>query len=322
MTERTLEQACAAALEHNLALRTGDRVLIVSDETKRPIAEAFEAAARRVAREVERLEIPIPPVNGAEPPASVAEKMAAFDVVLLPLAQSISWTRARRGATDAGARLASMPRVTEEIIQRNFGSDYRPIRERVRRLADRLDQAAEVHITTPLGTDLSLSIEGRRAHGRKGGLYTEPGQWGNLPCGEAFIAPVEGTARGVYVVDASQAGVGRLEEPIRIAVDGGRATDIDGGAGAETLASLLAGIGSPDAYNIAEFGIGANEHARICGITLEDEKVLGTCHIALGNNIHFGGQVEVGIHVDGVIRNPTILLDGETILENGKLLLG
>jgi len=317
--EKTLEQACRFALEHNLAVTYADRVLIVFDETKKDIAAAFATAASERAREVEVLEIPVPPVNGAEPPREAAAKMAAFEVVLLPLAQSISWTRARRAATEAGARLASMPRITEDILLRTCGIDYGPIKERVNALADLLDRGRAVRITTAAGTDLTFSIAGRQAHGRKAGLYTEPGHWGNLPCGEAFIAPVEGTAEGIYVVDASQAGVGRIEEPIVIEVAGGRAVDIRGGRQAEAFAAMLAGVGDERARNIAEFGIGANDHARICGIILEDEKVLGTCHIALGNNAHFGGTVEVGVHVDGVMRDPTITIDGVTILAAGHL---
>jgi leucyl aminopeptidase (aminopeptidase T) len=174
-----------------------------------------------------------------------------------------------------------------------------------------------VQVTTPLGTDLTFSIEGRTAHGRKGGLYREAGQWGNLPCGEAFVAPLEGTGQGVYVVDASQAGVGKLAEPIRIAVEDGRAVRIEGGPEAERLRRLLASVGEPEAYTLAEFGIGGNHAARICGITLEDEKVLGTCHLALGRNDLFGGTVRASVHVDGVLRAPRILLDDEVLDPEG-----
>jgi leucyl aminopeptidase (aminopeptidase T) len=180
-------------------------------------------------------------------------------------------------------------------------------------VGDQLDRTARVQVTTRSGTDLSFSIEGRLAHGRKGGIYREPGQWGNLPCGEAFVAPVEGSAQGVYVVDASHGGVGRLAEPIRISVEDGRAVRIEGSHEAARLRRLLESVGEPEAYNLAEFGIGCNHAARICGITLEDEKVLGTCHLALGRNDLFGGTVCASVHVDGVLTQASVLLDGETL---------
>jgi leucyl aminopeptidase (aminopeptidase T) len=206
-----------------------------------------------------------------------------------------------------------MPHITVEIALRTLAIDYEPIRERANTLCDRLDAASEVRVRTAAGTDLTFGIEGRESHGRKGGIYRRPGQWGNLPCGEAFIAPLEGTARGVYVVDASHAGVGRLDGPIRITVEDGGAMSIEGGRSATRLDDTLRSIGDRRAYNIAEFGIGCNPAARITGVTLEDEKALGTCHIALGGNHLFGGTVDVGIHLDGILRAPTIVIDGREL---------
>lgn len=321
MSKRSdLVHACTHALKHNLDVQSHESVLIVTDANKREIADAFEQAAQQFSKQIERIEIAIPEFNGQEPEAAVAQKMKQADVVLMPTTKSLSWTRARSQATENGARVASMTRITEEIILRTFPVDYRSIRERANRICDLLDGASQVAVKTEVGTDLTFSIAGRIGHGRKGGIYTKPGHWGNLPCGEAFIAPLEGTANGVYLVDASHAGVGRLEAPIEITVENGMAVNFEGGAQARQLQEMLQAVDDRNAFNIAEFGIGCNDKARICGITLEDEKVLGTCHIALGNNAHFDGKIDVGVHVDGVITNPTILFDEQAILESGQLL--
>jgi len=74
------------------------------------------------------------------------------------------------------------------------------------------------------------------------------------------------------------------------------------------------------AKNIAEFGIGTNDQAIITGFTLEDEKVMGTVHIAVGDNSSFGGKVEVNSHLDGIINKPILFIDGEKIIYSGKLL--
>jgi leucyl aminopeptidase (aminopeptidase T) len=308
-----LVQSCVGALRRNLGLGENERVLIVTDAEKIGIGRAFEEAARRIAGSVELLEVPLAHRNGQEPPADAGRRMLDADVVLAPTSHSLSWTLARRNATEAGARFASMPTITEETILRTLGIDYEPVRERANRLCDLLDAGSKVHVVTASGTDLRLDVVDREAHGRKGGIYLEPGHWGNLPCGEAFVAPVEGTAEGVYVVDASQAGVGAVAEPIRVVVANGRAVSIEGGEEAHTLAAVLEAVGDPAAYAIAELGIGCNHAARVTGITLEDEKVLGTCHIALGSNDLFGGTVRVDSHLDGVIRDPEIRIDGALV---------
>ncbi len=312
--------ACRHALQNNLGLQPDEKVLVVTDENKMNIGKAFVSASRAFGNHVRLVEIPVPAANGTEPPSWAADEMLQAEVILMPVTRSLSWTRARMAATAGGARIASMAGgLDEAMMLRLFTIDYEPIRKRANLLADLLDKAKEVHLCTKLGSDLRFSVAGRKSHGRKGGIYREPGSWGNLPCGEAFIAPVEGTAHGIYAVDASHAGVGRLNEPICIEVESGLACGFSGGPEAGFLKKHLQQVGSPQAFNIAEFGIGCNDKAVLTGATIEDEKVLGTCHLALGNNVHFGGEVEVAVHVDGIITAPTISLDGYTIISGGEL---
>ena len=322
MTEtQDLIQACVYALKHNLSLQADERVLIVTDEEKRIIGEAFKSAALTLSSRVVMRQIPLLEHSGQEPPCRVAEEMRSADVILLPLARSLSWTKARREASEGGARIASMPGITPEIVLRTFPQNYIRIKDRVNRLCDLLDETEQIHVKTEAGTDLVLDTKGRRGRGRRGGFYTEKGAWGNLPCGEAFIAPVEGSAQGIYCVDASHSGLGKIQEPIRIIVQKGRAVRINGGSQSSLLFKLLKSVGHPDSFNIAEFGLGCNDKARVCGVTLEDEKSLGTCHIALGGNALFGGRTDVGIHLDGVVLHPTVEFDGHTVMRQGTLLV-
>jgi len=313
-----LLKACACALTQNLGLESGEHVLIVTDGVKGTIGELFREAASGLAERVDLLAIPVPSRNGEEPPAHVAERMSNVDVVLIPTSKSLSWTEARLRATAKGVRIASMPGITEEIILRTFMADYESIRNRVNHLCDLMDETAVIRVVTDLGTDLTMNVTDRRGRGRNGGIYSEASAWGNLPCGEAFIAPLEGSCEGEYVVDAAQSGVGELRSPISVLVNCGKAVDFRGGAEAAELAQLIRSVGNEEAYNIAELGIGCNETASSKSITLEAEKALGTCHIAIGSNHLFGGTVEVNVHLDGVIRSPTIYFDGEVILEKGK----
>ena len=120
---------------------------------------------------------------------------AAADVVLAPTVQSLSHTAARKAATEAGARVATLPGVTEEMLARVMSADMDGLRRKGRAIAELLTAGREARITCPNGSDLRLGLEGRTGIPDAGEL-TEPGAFGNLPCGEGFIAPVEGTRRG------------------------------------------------------------------------------------------------------------------------------
>jgi leucyl aminopeptidase (aminopeptidase T) len=165
-----------------------------------------------------------------------------------------------------------------------------------------------------------MPIAGRKAHASHG-LFREKGQGGNLPTGEAYLAPLEGKAQGVVVVDGSMAGIGMLQTPLRIVVRDGFAEEVSGGAEVEKLLELWA-IHGRLSRNVAEFGIGTNDKARITGVILEDEKVLGTIHIAFGDNASMGGSVAVQSHLDGLVRSPTVWLDERVIMKDGVLLVG
>jgi leucyl aminopeptidase (aminopeptidase T) len=173
-----------------------------------------------------------------------------------------------------------------------------------------------VHVQAPAGTDIVLPIKGRQVHASSG-LFREKGQWGNLPTGEAYLAPREGESNGVVVVDGSMAGVGMVTEPIRIIVQDGYATEISGGTAASRLVELLEPHGR-DGRNVAEFGIGTNDKAILTGVILEDEKVMGTIHIAFGDNKSMGGSVRVASHLDGLVTQPTVWFDDRKIMDAGR----
>jgi len=131
----------------------------------------------------------------------------------------------------------------------------------------------------------------------------------------------QGTANGIFVVDGSMAGLGLIGDVnIKIEVKDGFATKITGGRPAKKLNDMLDAVGK-GARNIAEFGIGTNDSAKLSGVLLEDEKVMGTVHLALGNNITMGGTFNVPIHLDGIIKKPTVYLDGKLLMKSGKLLI-
>jgi leucyl aminopeptidase (aminopeptidase T) len=245
--------------------------------------------------------------------------MTQVDVVLCPTSKSLTHTDSRRAASAKGVRVATLPGVTEEVMVRCMNADYTEIAARTFRICELMRQTKVVRVTAPAGTDVTLPIEGREAHASSG-LFREKGLWGNLPTGEAYLAPLEGLSNGIVVVDGSMASVGMVDQPIRIVVKDGYATDITGGASARRLVELLEPHGK-DARTVAEFGVGTNDRAILTGVILEDEKVMGTIHIAFGDNKSMGGSVRVASHLDGLIKQPTVWFDDRKVMEGGRLLV-
>lgn len=315
----SLSEATKIVLKKCMGLKDNESILIVTDSKLRKIGDAFLESALTITSRTELEEIPIPKVSGAEPPQEIANDMLNYHVNILVTTKSLSHTNARKRASEKGIRITTLPGINEDIMNRCIDIDYDSLKERTQKITEILNQGNDVKITTSLGTNLTFSIKNRNALGDDAGIYNKKGAFGNLPAGESYIAPTEGTANGIFIVDASFAGIGILQEPIKITVKDGYAIDFEG-HDAEKLKELVESVGK-EARNIAEFGIGTNDKATISGNVLEDEKVLGTCHIALGNNTGFGGKVNVPLHLDGIIKKPTISIDSKEVMESGKLLI-
>ncbi|MBI5502930.1 MAG: aminopeptidase [Deltaproteobacteria bacterium] len=311
-----LAAACLTAVRDCLGLQPGEELLVVSDPTRRVIADALADAARTLGAEVVALEMAERAQNGAEPPRSVAAAMAAADAVLCPTAKSLTHTKARRDAVAAGARVATMPGITEPMLVRTMAVDYRKVVDVTNRVTAVLTAGNLVRLTTPAGTDLTLPIAGIPGHASSG-VIVGKGSWGNLPSGEAYLRPEEGRTEGVLVVDGAMAGIGLLAAPLRIRIERGMAVSFEG-PDAARLQDMLDRHG-PLARSVAELGIGTNDGAILTGEILEDEKVAGTAHVAFGNNASMGGTVTVPVHLDGIVLHPTLLIDDRLVLDNGVL---
>ena len=315
-----MKQAARTALTTCLGLKGDESLLIVTDDNKLAIGKALYEEGQNLAREALMLVMPPAEVNGQEPPPAVAEMMTRHDVVVCPTTKSVTHTDARRKACKQGARVATMPGITEDIMIRTLKADYNEIARRTLKLSEILDAGRIARVTTSSGTDIVLPIEGIKAISSTG-LILEKGQGGNLPSGESFLMPEEGKSNGVFYIDASVATIGKIEtQPIKVVVENGYAVSIEGGREAEKLRAALEPFGQAG-RTIAELGIGTNHEASITGLILEDEKVMGTIHIAFGNNISMGGTCNVGVHIDGVITRPTVYVDERCIMDEGKLLV-
>lgn len=302
-------------------VRKGEHVVIVTDEGKLRIAQALFAEVRACGGIPTLLEMPPRTVDAQEPPEPVAAAMQAANVVFTPVTISITHTAAVKQSLDRGARVLALSAFTEEMMQRGgIDADFPAIAPVCRAIAERFARGRRLHLTNPAGTRLVADITGRRGNAMTG--MPEAGHLTPVPTIEANVSPVEGTAKGVVVADASipYLGIGVLREPVRLEIGEGIVTRVSGGAQAARLDDAIRATGDPNAWNVAEVGVGLNPNARMIGVMLEDEAVEGTVHIGIGTSITLGGTVKAASHYDVILWRPTLEVDGERLLENGRIL--
>ncbi|ACV12721.1 aminopeptidase [Halorhabdus utahensis DSM 12940] len=312
MSDTGLRGPAETAVLQCLALESGESCLIVTDDERRPIGEALYAVASETTDDAMIIQYPPGDQHGEEPPEPVATAMASADVVLAPTTKSLTHTRARTDATDAGARVATLPGITEEVFTTGLDVDYTEIHAASERLLDAVEDAAELRVTSPQGTDITVT-PGDREWQLDTGIVHEPGQLSNLPAGEIFLSPE--TADGTIVVTGTMAPHGLLDkaQSIRLEVEDGYVTSIDDDTIREQVETAAEEVGR-DAYNLAELGIGTNVGVvQLVGSVLLDEKAGGTVHFAVGDDAGIGGDTDAPIHLDGILRNPTVYADGEEI---------
>jgi len=311
-----LPRAAATVVERCLGVRRGEEVLVVSDPERTEVGTALTDAARAAGADALHAVLSPDPERGTEPPRTLAAALQAADAYLAPCLPSLSHTRARKAATEAGVRGATLPGVTAELLARLMSADFDRLTQRSQAVARLLDDADEAHLTCPRGSDLRLDLSGRAAISDHGDL-TAAGAFGNLPCGEGFIAPRDGEGT---LVASSVPGPGVVrDDPVTLTVAGGRLVEGEGGHAPAYLSQLDAH--GHDGRNLAELGVGTNEHATLTGNILEDEKILGTVHVAFGASASIGGTVAVPVHLDVVVLDPTLTVGGTTVVDAGRFVL-
>jgi leucyl aminopeptidase (aminopeptidase T) len=313
-----LERAVRTVVERCVGVRADEGVLVIADPERTALGHALLDAALARGADAALVILPPRPSRGTEPPAPVAAAFAACDVFLAPCLPSLSHTVARKTATEHGARGATLPGVTEDLLARLMSVDFDAMAARCRAVADLLTEADGAHLTCPRGTDFRVDLAGRTGIADDGDL-TARGAFGNLPCGEGFIAPLGG-AGTIAASSLPETGVAR--EPVLLTVEDGRLADARGGEG-DAAARYLAALDAhgPKGRNLAELGVGTNDRATLTGNTLEDEKLLGTAHVAFGASAAIGGTVAVPVHLDVVVLEPSLTIGDARVVDAGRFLL-
>ncbi|MFB6216927.1 MAG: aminopeptidase, partial [Candidatus Aenigmatarchaeota archaeon] len=289
-----------------------ESVLVLNDSNDEELIESLldVLADRDIEHELVRYEEP--EKQGQEPPKFVAKKMKKSNVFIAPTVKSLSWTKARIEANEAGARGATLPSINRTVWEGALQADYNRVEEITEKGHELLKGVEKVKIESPSGTDLEVELGDKLVPGK--GIVHEPGEFSNLPAGEVYTAPLD--ANGVMVIDNFVVeGSGT-----KVRIRDGKVTEIIEAKDAEKIRDAIENIENGE--NIAEFGLGTNPQANLVNNVLQDEKSLGTVHIAMGNSMPIaekeGNGVESEIHWDNVIRDPTVWFDDKKVLDEGE----
>jgi leucyl aminopeptidase (aminopeptidase T) len=309
-------------LDQCLGIRPGEQVVLLTDEGTDPgvVTRLQDSVAAQdgiplVAR------MPAPYLPGAEPPGAVAAMMLAAGAVIELTSLFIGSSRARRAATDRGVRYLAMPGVRVETFRPGgpLDVDFERLRSDAERVGRAWGSARAFRLTSQAGTDLRGSVDGRPGRVLHG-MAREPGAYMAPPDIESGTAPVEGTASGTVVIDGDLLfmGQGPLHEPVVLHVHEGRVRGIEG-AERTRLTGMLERCADEQMMNLAEVSVAFNPAGTICSVPMETESARGTAHIALGNSIAYGGVVNAVAHLDCVMRDATLELDGHEVMTEGTV---
>ena len=306
-------------------VKPGDNVLIVADTKTEPLVwQALAAACVEIGAEPVVTIMTPREFHKMDPPRPVAEALLKSDVNILIPSKMILHSKAVHKSMKEGVPSIASEEITVDMLRHGASTaNCREMGELGQRVLKRFNEGSTIRVTSANGTDLSAKIGGGRKGWCVNGIIQrqEGGDLYNcaFPDGEVGTVPLEGTSQGKVVWDTSMHFVGVIKEPITAIVKDGVVVEITGGSQAQALKEAVERFGDENSFNLAEIAVGINPNARITGIMREDKKLYGAVHIAIGASDDTGGLVSSKIHVDGCIRYPSVWIDDQLIIENGKI---
>ena len=323
MKQATMDIASSAGLvgRELLAIKPGENVAIVCDDhSAMEMVHALAKVSSEIGAEWAILHQPSrPPERKNELSPLITSALDKADVLigLTGSGGAPSYAATVKDLLQA-KRLRAMSMVMRDVTNFTTGgalADYRQLHAEGTALASLWAAGRTMRITTDAGTDITAPIAADDVI-VECGYATEPGMEAAFSDGEVSSRPLEGEAEGVFVIDGPGAVIGQPATPVRVKVRRGRVVSVDGTCPeAAQLRHIVETV--PNADNIAEFGIGLNGASLRNGSFQEEKKARGNVHIALGDNIFFGGTVQSPVHLDMVVRRPTVRLDDRLLVANG-----
>jgi leucyl aminopeptidase (aminopeptidase T) len=314
-----------AKVPFDLNAQEGDDILIVTDTKVDPqVWSVINNAARSMGFNSSVALIPPTGTTQGNPPDPIGDAILSTDYCLLITSNAMIHSDFGIEAQRSGVKMQAMEELTIDMLGGPAASaDYEKMAEEAKELEQVFNAGERIEVTTPHGTEIEASLEDRNGFGIAGEISHHPGlpefNTSAFPDGEVSISPIEGTTNGTIVWDVSMHEIGLLDSPIEADVEDGYVTEIRGGREAEKFKSMLESGNNPEVYNIAEIALGINPKAEITGIMRVDKKARGFIHMAVGANNDTGGTVEAPLHIDGMMSEATLKIDGNVISKDGSI---
>lgn len=314
-------KGASIVVETCAGIEPGEDVLVVSDWEVAEVAERVVAAAKERDANVSMTLMDPREYDGNEPEETVAAAMLEADAIITPVHRSITHSKATARAKENGARVISMVKFTpEQLTTGGLYADYEGMRPHCEEMARKFTEASEARVTCPQGTDVTVGLGDREGNAHPG-IATEPGEFTALVHIEANISPPEGTTEGTVVFDGAipNLDIGVLTEPVTMEIEDGAVTSVDGGREARRIESVWDDHDDPAVYNIAQLAVGMNpECEEFNGWFSNDHGRYGNVHFGIGTSSNLGGTTRAPVHFDAMMAEPTLELDGETVVEDGE----
>ena len=301
-----------------LALKLGnlkkeESLLVITDFTTFKMGDYFEKILKKK-YVVKHLSIKPLKIHGQHINDQVSKIMNSSDLIIGLTKNSMAHSPERIESEKFGARYLSLPDYSDHLLEhRALRVDFKKIAKNAIHLAHKLSKTNHISIQTPLGTNLELTVEGRKGNFAPGFVNSEI-KLGSPPDIECNIAPIENKSNGKIIVDGSipHSNIGLLNSKITLSIDNGKLIDISGENVVVEKIKNLINFESDDVF-LGEFGIGLNNKSNLCGNMLLDEGCFGTIHFGFGSNLALGGKINSNFHLDFVLNSTQCIFDEEKI---------
>lgn len=297
------QQTVSSLMVQNFSFDKTVKILVLTDQSTESLGMKFAAALESDGWNSSTHVMADRSRSGEEPPNETADEMLNYELVFCLTKHSLTHTVARKSTNAKGISVITMPGITEDMFLHGaMSADYSIVEKETIEMTVKLTAAKEVTLRTGSNSELVIPIDGRDGVASTG-VFREKAASGNLPSGEAYVAPLERRANGQIEINGSISGIGLVEKPVLLTIAEGRLVAASGEDGEK----LLKVLGDGNGRLLCELGIGTNYAARLTGIILEDEKAYNTVHVAFGSNHTFGGTINTNVHIDCVTKKPEIL---------------
>ena len=305
-----------------LEVKKDELIHFITDEKHMKEAEAVNKWAISTDSILKTTVLPSHLVQNGEIIEKMANILSNEDVIIGATSHSFITTKAVTTAIKNGARFLSLPLSTNDgtsLLENDFITmPVKEAKKMANKILKKLNGAKTLHVTTALGTDLHLSIKGRKANAFIGKVSKKEKGSASF---EVYVAPREDSCTGTLFLDGSFGYIGNVKSPIKIHFENGKMISAESkDDGAKILIDYIKSFEDETMFKPGEFGIGLNKKSKCRGVCyIEDESVYSTFHIGMGRNLSLGGKQIANGHFDIVTFKPTIYADDKLIMKDGEI---